>query len=257
MRKRRTPFGWPRHDPRHSRFPIPNTVWEYHLKPIEFIILSYLCCQHSHGGANLSPEMIAEVIHKSESTAKTHLSVLADAGSVTEGCSLAADFLSAEIGKFFTLPKERRDISDLYKRIDSICKENGTNVTALCKKAGVGRATLSELNAGRTKTLNADTVTKLAAALGVSVDYLLGTEEKKTPRPSLRRTGAMWQNWKDLAMIKFCLAAIGVVIGAFLPEKRRKPAIWISGGIFAATYLPLMAKFFRIVTEQPVSEREP
>ena len=44
-------------------------------------------------------------------------------------------------------------MSDLYKRIDSICKENGTNVTALCKKTGVGRATLSELNAGRTKDL--------------------------------------------------------------------------------------------------------
>lgn len=72
-------------------------------------------------------------------------------------------------------------MSDLYKRIDSICKENGTNVTALCKKAGVGRATLSELNAGRTKTLNADTVTKLAAALGVSVDYLLGAEAKEAP----------------------------------------------------------------------------
>lgn len=72
-------------------------------------------------------------------------------------------------------------MSDLYKRIDSICKENGTNVTALCKKAGVSRATLSELNAGRTKTLNADTVTKLAAALSVSVDYLLGAEGKETP----------------------------------------------------------------------------
>ncbi len=54
-------------------------------------------------------------------------------------------------------------------------------------------------------------------------------------------------DWKVLAMLKFCLAAMGVIIGAALPEKRRKPAIWIASGIFVATYLPLMDKFIRIV----------
>lgn len=57
-------------------------------------------------------------------------------------------------------------------------------------------------------------------------------------------------DWKDLAMLKFCLAAMGVIIGASLPEKHRRPAIWIAGGIFAATYFPLMAKFFRIATDK-------
>lgn len=54
-------------------------------------------------------------------------------------------------------------------------------------------------------------------------------------------------DWKDLAMIKFCLGAMGVVMGASLPEKHRKTAVCIAGGVFVATYLPLMAKFFRIV----------
>lgn len=53
-------------------------------------------------------------------------------------------------------------------------------------------------------------------------------------------------DWKDLAMIKFCLAAMGVLIGVSLPKKHRKTALWIAGGVFTATYLPLMAKFFRI-----------
>ena len=106
MRKHRVPFGWPQRDPRHSRFPIPNAVWEYQLKPIAFVILSHLCCQHSHGGANLSPEMIAKGVHKSEGTVRKHLSVLRDAGLITGEYSLAADFLSAESGKFFTLPNE-------------------------------------------------------------------------------------------------------------------------------------------------------
>lgn len=106
MRKHRIPTSWPRRDPRHYRFPIPNAVWEHRLKPIAFVILSYLCCQHSHGATNPSPEMIAKGIHKSESTVSKHLSVLQDIGLITEKCSLPVDFSSADDGKFFTLPNE-------------------------------------------------------------------------------------------------------------------------------------------------------
>ena len=87
MRKHHVPFGWPRRDPRHSRFPLPNAVWEYQLKPIAFVILSYLCCHSSHGGTRvLTPEVIAKGIHKTEDTVRK--------------------YLSAESGKFFTLPTE-------------------------------------------------------------------------------------------------------------------------------------------------------
>ena len=107
MRKHRIPFGWPRQDPRHYRFPLPNAVWEYQLKPMEFVILSYLCCHSSHGGTKvLPPEVIAKGIHKTEGTVRKYLSALMDAGLVSEQCSLAANFLSAESGKFFTLPNE-------------------------------------------------------------------------------------------------------------------------------------------------------
>lgn len=54
-------------------------------------------------------------------------------------------------------------------------------------------------------------------------------------------------DWKDLAMLKFCLAAIGVLIGVSLPARSRKRASWIAAGIFIITYIPLMAKFLRIV----------
>ena len=106
MRKHHIPIGWPQRNPLHYRFPIPNTVWEHRLKPTAFVILSYLCCQHSHGDTCLSPEMVAKVIHKSESTVSKHLSVLQDIGLITEKCSLPVDFSSADDGKFFTLPNE-------------------------------------------------------------------------------------------------------------------------------------------------------
>lgn len=72
-------------------------------------------------------------------------------------------------------------MSELYNRIDSLCKERGTNITALCREAKVARSSLSELNAGRTKTLTLETGSKLAAALGITVDELMGTETEKEP----------------------------------------------------------------------------
>ncbi len=71
-------------------------------------------------------------------------------------------------------------MSELYKRIDQLSKARGMNITTLCKEAKVARASLSELHMGRTKTLTLETAQKLAAALQISVDELLGCEHEKT-----------------------------------------------------------------------------
>jgi len=57
-------------------------------------------------------------------------------------------------------------------------------------------------------------------------------------------------NWKDLALIKCCLCAMGVVLGASVPGKHRLSVTSLAAGTFVATYIPLMAKFFRIVRQQ-------
>ena len=70
----------------------------------------------------------------------------------------------------------------IYERIDALCKERGTNVTAMCKELSIARSSLSELSRGRSKTLSADKMSKIAKYFGVSVDYLLGkTDIKKSP----------------------------------------------------------------------------
>lgn len=91
---------------RHYRFPIPNTVWEYQLKPIEFVLLSYLCYQHTCGKAALTPEMIAKGVHKSVGTVKKYLLALIDAQLITAQRSINAAFLPANDQNFFTLPNE-------------------------------------------------------------------------------------------------------------------------------------------------------
>lgn len=54
-------------------------------------------------------------------------------------------------------------------------------------------------------------------------------------------------DWKDLSLIKLCLCAIGVIIGINIPRKHRKTATKVAAGIFAVTYIPLMAKFIKII----------
>ncbi len=54
-------------------------------------------------------------------------------------------------------------------------------------------------------------------------------------------------DWRDLALVKFCLMSIGLMIGMFIPKEKRKLVLPIAGGVFALTYVPLMSKFFRII----------
>ncbi|MCM1234087.1 MAG: hypothetical protein NC489_28625 [Ruminococcus flavefaciens] len=78
MRKRIPLIRYLRHNPRHYRFPLPNSIWEYNLKPIEFVVLSYLCYLRSHdrNGAFVSAEAIAKAVYLTGGTVKKYLSSL-------------------------------------------------------------------------------------------------------------------------------------------------------------------------------------
>ncbi len=65
-------------------------------------------------------------------------------------------------------------MDDLYKKIETLCKEHGINITVMCKKAGVPRSTLSDYKAGRIKSISTDKLAKIANFFDVSIDYLLG-----------------------------------------------------------------------------------
>ena len=101
MRRRAMPISWPRRDPRHYRFAIPNAVWECKLKPIEFLIFSYLCYRPST--STLTPDVISAGVHMTAGTVKKHLAALVTKGVVSEDGTPA---LKCETTKFFTLPNE-------------------------------------------------------------------------------------------------------------------------------------------------------
>ena len=55
-------------------------------------------------------------------------------------------------------------------------------------------------------------------------------------------------DWKVIAVLKFCLISLGMMIGMLIKPKHRKAVFFGSLGVFGATYVPLMAKFFRVFT---------
>lgn len=95
----RTSLGYQLHrDPRHYRFPVPNEVWEYKLRPAEFVILSYLCYRAAHGrGETVRAKAVADALHLSVVTVEKHLTALKSKG-VLGG--------ERTPGKFFSLPNE-------------------------------------------------------------------------------------------------------------------------------------------------------
>ncbi|MCQ2448436.1 MAG: permease of phosphate ABC transporter [Oscillibacter sp.] len=54
-------------------------------------------------------------------------------------------------------------------------------------------------------------------------------------------------DWKDLALIKFCLCSMGILIGTQVRPKMKNVVIAAAGSVFLMTYATLMAKLFRMV----------
>lgn len=56
-------------------------------------------------------------------------------------------------------------------------------------------------------------------------------------------------DWKDFALLKFCLCALGVIIGVQVAPQNKKRVTGVAIAVFIATYIPLMAKLFKIVAK--------
>lgn len=52
-----------------------------------------------------------------------------------------------------------------------------------------------------------------------------------------------------IALLKFCLLALGVLLGLEVPKKHKNTARIVAGGVFVATYIPLIVKLICTVKE--------
>ena len=77
-------------------------------------------------------------------------------------------------------------MTEIYARIEELCRKRKINVTALCTACGIPRASLSDYKNGRKKTLSADTLSRIADYFEVSVDFLLGSQTPPADEQSLK-----------------------------------------------------------------------
>ena len=66
------------------------------------------------------------------------------------------------------------------------------------------------------------------------------------------------RDWKMLAGLKFCLCAIGILLGLSVPGKHKKTTGGFALGVFLATYFSLMTDFLTFAADyfRPVEETE-
>ena len=70
-------------------------------------------------------------------------------------------------------------MNKMYERIEVLCKQKGVNISQMCRDAGVSRGNITDLKYNRTTELSTRTLGKLSEYFGVTMDCLLGKDEKK------------------------------------------------------------------------------
>ena len=55
-------------------------------------------------------------------------------------------------------------------------------------------------------------------------------------------------DWKDLAVLKFCLLSLGLLAGMQIAERCKKGVGIAASVVFTLTYIPLMVKYLKILT---------
>ena len=72
----------------------------------------------------------------------------------------------------------------LYESIKSLCDERGIKGGKMCVDLGISKTTMTDLKTGRRSGISIETAQKIADYFGVSVDRVLGSEQKeKNPAP--------------------------------------------------------------------------
>lgn len=65
-------------------------------------------------------------------------------------------------------------MSELYNKIETLCAEQGTDITKMCRELKIPRSSFSELKSGRTKSIATDKLALVADYFNVSLDWLTG-----------------------------------------------------------------------------------
>lgn len=94
----------------------------------------------------------------------------------------------------------------IYSSIQELCEKSGIKPGKMCNDIGISRSILTDLKTGRKKSINTDTAQKIADYFGVSVDRVLGTEQKEEPSAQMSEEQEKIMNeTKDMSQAELML----------------------------------------------------
>ena len=73
-------------------------------------------------------------------------------------------------------------MATLYENISTLCAKNGIKGGKMCTDLGISKGLLTDLKMGRRSGVSAVTAQKIADYFGVTVGYLLGTDDAETKK---------------------------------------------------------------------------
>lgn len=96
-------------------------------------------------------------------------------------------------------------MATLYSRILDLCEEKGVSVFRMCKETGISQGNITDLKMGRSSTLSAKNMKKIADYFGTSVDRLMGKEDLVNNDDELTKYLESLKNRPEMRML-FSLA---------------------------------------------------
>jgi len=90
----------------------------------------------------------------------------------------------------------------LKERVGDLMRKKGLNQTQLAETSGITQATMSRILQGEVEDVRMETLDKLARALAVSVDYLLGRTKQVGVAEALEaddRASAIFRGYQKLS----------------------------------------------------------
>lgn len=89
-------------------------------------------------------------------------------------------------------------MAKLYEILSNLCAQRGITGYKMCKDLGMQPSIMTDLKMGRRSGFNADTAANVANYFGVTVDYLLGKEEKSPSSDDVEQSKAFFRLKKGL-----------------------------------------------------------
>lgn len=72
-------------------------------------------------------------------------------------------------------------MSNLYERLEKLCKEKGVTRAQMCKDTGISQGNVTDLKMGRKQSFSAKTLARIARYFDVPIAYLLGDMDEPLP----------------------------------------------------------------------------